>query len=63
LLATSCNSTVIEICGDKIRVSQRFIGFQISGYTALPAPVALGARIDIAIVFDQYPNMIGFAKK
>jgi hypothetical protein len=48
-LASTCNSTVIEMCNDKIRVSQGFIGCQISGYTALP--VALGAPIDMASVF------------
>jgi hypothetical protein len=38
-LAMIFNSTVIEVYDDIIRVSQRFIGCQILGYTALPPPL------------------------
>ena len=34
LLASTCNSTVIEMYGDKIRVSQRFRGCQMLEYIA-----------------------------
>jgi len=66
-LGTDCfaniyNSTVIEICVDKIRITKIYQLPNIRIHS-ITAPVALRARMDIFIVFDQFYKIIGFANK
>jgi hypothetical protein len=59
----SCNSTVIEGCKDMIRVSQKFIGCQISGHTALRPPLPCEPRsISQALLHDAKKNGLAHEK-